>query len=353
MTVQTASRHATERHLGLGRGRRSLGDSYATVPAVFAVVLLIANLAFGPEFLGPSAIASTLAVSAPFIISSLAQALPVVSGGGGLDMSVGPLMGFTTVLIAGVLVPHGIVAAPVLLPVVLLFGLAVGALNGALVAYVRLPAIIATLGTYLIFSGLAPVVMPTPGGAVPLWLTGLVGRYGPIPGILIVYVLIAAGWIGLSRTAYVRNLLDVGGDDRAAFTAGVDVRKVRLIAYAFAGLLSAVAGLLLAGTIQSGDATVGPAFTVTSLAAVALGGIGLQGGRGGMLGAGLGGVTYFLIQNLLTTAHVSVYQLNVASGAVLILALALNGAMEVARRRSRSKASATVTSRPSAEPVVA
>jgi ribose transport system permease protein len=169
--------------VGLGaRLRAAVTGSYAVVPAIFAAALLIANLAFGSALLDADHIAGTLAVSSPFVIAALAQAFPLLSGGGGLDMSVGPVLGFTTVLVAAVLVPHGIVAPFALLPAVLLFGLAVGALNGVLVSYVRLPAIIATLGTYLIFSGLAAEVMPTPGGAVPVWLVDLTGSYGPVPG---------------------------------------------------------------------------------------------------------------------------------------------------------------------------
>ncbi len=325
---------------GLGRAgrlRQSAAGSYLLIPIVFTVVVFITNLAFGTQFVSPANIAATLAVSSPYVICALAQALPTLGGGGGLDMSVGPVLGFVTVLLAGVLVPRGIVSAGLVIPLVVVFGLAVGALNGALVAYVRLPAIVATFGTYLIFTGLAPAVMPTPGGTVPLWLTGLVGKYGPVPGVLVVYLVIAVGWYLLLRSAYVRNLLNTGGDERAAFTAGVNVARVRLVAYMLAGLLSAIAGLLLAGTIQSGDATVGPIFTITSLAGVALGGVSLAGGRGGLLGAGLGGFAYYLIQNLLTMAHVSVYQINVASGLVLIFALALNGTLEVVRKRRASQ----------------
>ena len=130
-----------------------------------------------------------------------------------------------------------------------------------------------------------------------------------------------------------RNLLNTGGDDMAAFTSGINVNAVRLIAYAIAGLLAAVAGLLLAGTIQSGDAMAGPIYTVTSLAGITLGGVSLAGGRGGLLGAALGGMTYYLIQNLLTIAHVSVHALKIASGLVLVLALALNGLIAAGHRR--------------------
>jgi ribose transport system permease protein len=326
--------------------------NYAAVPAVLVAVLLATTLFLNTGFLSPANIAVTLAVSSPLIISALAQSFALLSGNHGLDLSVGPVLGFTTVLIAGVLVPSGIVSAPLLVPLVLLFGLTVGMFNGVLVAYVRLPAIIATLATYLIFEGLSAEVMPTPGGEVPDWLVQLTRNVGPIPGVLIVYAALLTGWLILLRSAYVRNLLAVGGDDRAAYTAGIDVSKVRLVAFALSGLLASVGGLVLAGTIHSGDARVGAVYTVTSITAVALGGISLRGGRGGMLGAALGGVAYFVIQHLLTVAHVSVFQLQVASGAVLILALALNGYIDSIRKRRSHAQAVSPNAEPNSEPQV-
>ncbi len=315
-----------------GLWQRIIG-SYMSVPIVFVLVLLIINLSINGKFLSPVNIAATLAVSSPYVIASMAQAMPALGGGGGVDMSVGPVMGFTTVLVAGVLTPMGLDNPFVFLPIIIGFGLAVGALNGVLCVYVRLPPIVATMGTYLVFVGLAPLVMPIPGGSVPKWLIGLVGSIGPIPGVLIVYALIGVLWFSLLRGSFVRNLLNAGGDDRAALTSGVRVHLVRLGSYMLTGLFAAIGGMLLAGTIRSGDATIGAIYTVTSLAGIALGGISLAGGRGGLLGAALGGVTYYLIQNLLTIAHVSVYALKIASGLVLILALALNGVIAAAHRR--------------------
>ena len=91
---------------------------------------------------------------------------------------------------------------------------------------------------------------------------------------------------------------------------------------------------MLTGLIQSGDGTVGPPYTISALTAVALGGISLAGGRGGLLGAALGGGVLFLIQELLTDAHVSVYAVSTVDGIILILALALNGTVEYLRRRA-------------------
>ena len=318
--------------------RRLSESSYAAGPTLIFVALFVANAAWQHSFLDPSNWATTLALASPFVLTALAQTLPVMTGNGGLDLSVGPFAGFSAVMAAGVLGPAGVTAPELVLPIILGLGLAAGAFTGFLIAYIRLPPIIATLGAYLFYAGIAAQIMPTPGGTVPGWLTKLAGSFGPIPGTLIVFGAVAVGWILLSRTAYLRNLLMLGGDDRAAHASGVNIAVVRLIAYALAGLLSALAGLLIAGSLQSADATVGPTFTISSIAAVALGGIGLGGGRGGLLGAAIGGGCFYLIQNLLTVASVSVFQLDIADGLLLIAALALSARIEFFRRRRGMRA---------------
>ena len=161
-----------------------------------------------------------------------------------------------------------------------------GAINGLLVAYVRLPAIIATLGMYLFYEGLGTEVLPQAGGNVPVWLVKLNGSIGPIPAVWIVFAVIALVWLLITRGSYLRNLLAVGGDERAAYTAGVNVARLRLITYSMGGVLACLGGLMLTGLIQGGDGTVGPPYTISALTAVALGGISLAGGRGGLLGSG-------------------------------------------------------------------
>lgn len=315
--------------------RRLSAGSYVTAPLVIFAVLFVANVIWQTSFIHPDNWATTLTLAAPFVLTGLAQTVPILSGQGGLDLSVGPFAGFVAVLIVHTYGPAGLGAPELLIPVVVLTGLIGGGINGALVAYVRLPPIIATLGAYLFYTGMAAEILPTPGGTAPYWTTVLAQSYGPIPGMLVLLAVITAAWILLSRGAYVRHLLSVGGDDRAALTAGVNVSMVRVIAYAIAGLLSASAGLVLAGTLNSADATIGPPLTISSVAAVALGGISLAGGRGGLLGAAIGGGSYYLIQNLLTVIQVSPFQLNIADGAILIIALAFGGLMERRRRGTR------------------
>ena len=309
-------------------------NSYAAVPLALLVVLFIVNAAVQPQFVAQQSWASSMAVLCPTVLTAMAVTLPVLSGNGGIDLSVGPLAGFMTVLIAAVLVPAGITTPELIIPIVIVFGALSGAINGVLVAYVRLPAIIATLGMYLFYEGLGTEVLPQASGSVPVWLVKLNGSFGPIPAVWVVFAVIALVWLLVTRGSYPRNLLAVGGDERAAYTAGVHVARLRLITYSIGGVLACLAGLMLTGLIQSGDGTVGPPYTISALTAVALGGISLAGGRGGLLGGALGGGVLFLIQELLTDAHVSVYQVSVVDGIILIFALALNGTVEHLRRRA-------------------
>lgn len=130
--------------------------------------------------------------------------------------------------------------------------------------------------------------------------------------------------MALQRTAFRRNLVAVGGDERVAYTAGINVARVRASAYVLSGGLAAVAGITLTAMLGSADPTVGPPYTLTSIAGTALGGISLAGGRGGLLGAAAGGAILFLVENRLTLARVSVFHLQIAYGAILIVALAIN-----------------------------
>lgn len=319
-------------------GRQSLRvralDSYLTVPIAILIVLAIVNLILQPSLVSQSNWASTLSVTCPYVLTAMAMTMPILSGNGGLDLSVGPFAGFMTVLVAEVFARHGLGAPELLIPLTIIVGLAAGALNGALVAYVRLPPIIATLGTYLLYEGLSSQILPSPGGTVPAWLTNINGSYGWFPGIWIPFIVIGIAFVGLGRTAFYRNLLAVGGDERTAYASGINTSLIRLGCYALGGMLAAIAGLLLTGLVQSGDATVGPPYTISAVTAVALGGISLAGGRGGMLGAAIGGVVLFLIQNALSASHVSPYGVDIVNGAALVFALALSQCLD-RRRRAR------------------
>jgi len=316
------------------------GTSYAW-PAVGAVVLLcVLNAAFNSSFIQPDNWASLVAVASPFVLVSMAAAPALLSGGGGIDLSVGPLAGLVNAVVVGLIVAAGGTSPLIIIPSVLAIGLLSGLLNGSLIAYLRIPPIIATLGTYLVYAGLTLQVVPRAGGTAPAWLTQLAAGFGPFPALLLPIFAIAVLWLLLQRTAFRRNLFGVGGDERAAYTAGVEVAHVRLLAYALSGVIAAVAGLAFTAVLGSADPTAAPRYTLIAIAGAALGGVSLTGGRGGLLGAAAGGAIIFLIQNLLTLAHVSVFHLQIVYGAALLLAVVLNSVAEV-RRKRRSPLQAT------------
>jgi ribose transport system permease protein len=298
--------------------------SYAWPTLAGFAVLFIANVVANPIFISPDNWLPVLLGAAPFILTALAQTPPVLSGNGGIDLSVGPLAGLVNAVVSMSLVGHDVTNPAVIIAAVLAMGLASGLLNGFLVTVVRVQPIIATLGTFLVYQGLTLEVLPTAGGSAAPWMTVITGNVAGIPGILILFALIGILWLALDLTAYRRNLLAVGGDIRAAYTAGVNVTAVRIIAFIISGLLGAITGLVFTASLGSADPTIGTPYILTSIAAVALGGISLGGGRGGFLGAAAGGAILFLIENLFSLAQVSVYYIQIAYGAILIAALALN-----------------------------
>jgi ribose transport system permease protein len=305
---------------------------YAWPLLVALVIFAILNAAASPAFTDSGNWNGMLIGAAPFIITAMAQTAVVMSGDGGVDLSVGPLAGLVNAFIASVLVPHGWTDPVSIVGASLLVGVASGLLNGIMVAVVRVQPIIATLGTYLAYQGITLEMMPMAGGQAPDWLVGLANSRGGVPGVLVLLVALGVAWVAFERTAFRRNLLAVGGDARAAYASGVNVAAVRIIAYVIGGILAAIAGLVFTAALGSGDPRVGVPYTLSSIAAVALGGVALNGGRGGMLGSAAAGALLFLIQTLFTLAQVSIFYIQIMYGVILFLALTLNAAGERARR---------------------
>jgi ribose transport system permease protein len=302
------------------------------VPALVAVaVMIVLTVTESPGFLH-GGWKLVLVYAAPLLLLAMAQTPVVLSGGGGLDLSVGPAAGLISVVITAVLIPRGISVAWFIIAAALVLGAVIGALNGALVTLVRIPPIIATLATYLVFAGVATQILGAPTGFLPAWMKWFTNTDGVLPNVVWVLLAVGAIWWLLIRTAYGRNLMMVGSNDRAAFTAGINVTAVRFLAYVVAGVMTGIGGLVLTAVLGGADATVGPTYTLQAIAAVALGGISLAGGRGGLLGATAGAALLFLIQNYLTLTEASSFVLQMAYGVVLIVAIVVNGAWDRKRK---------------------
>ena len=334
---------ALETSPGFSRRRFISAQSIATVPyfvpsCVLLVLLLVINTIVNPGFINNGGWQQAVTAASPLIVLAAAMTPPILAGGGGIDLSVGPSAGLISVLVAGELAPHGVHNTVVLVVLAILAGCMAGAVNGALVAFLRVSPIIATLATYLVFSGLATQLMPSPGGVVPSGISAFARSTGPIPNAVFVIVALAVLWWLLLRTSYWRNLIATGGSDRAAFTAGVPVTAVRFLAFILSGAIAGVGGIMLTAVLGGADPTVGPTYTLTAIAGAAVGGISLAGGRGGLLGAAAGGASLFLIQNILSFIQVSSFVLQIAYGAVLVIAIVLNGGWDHVRLKSGATA---------------
>lgn len=301
--------------------KRVLSSSRETrLAAILFVVLLIINIALNPVRFAPSNWGLVLGLAAPLLLTSLAITMPFLAGRGSIDISLGPLVGLINVIVVQLVITQGGISSPfIIVPVALALGVFAGVLNGLLAAIIRIQPIVATLGTYLIFGGLALTILPSPSGSVPAWLASLAGPWSILPVGTAILI-----WIIIKRLPFYETLMAVGSEDRAAYTAGINVPLVRFIAYVLAGLFAGLAALSLTALIGSGDPIIGPGYTLIAIAAVALGGVSLAGGVGGLTAAFLGAADIFLLQSMLTTFNVSTFVLQAVYGAVLVLAVCLN-----------------------------
>jgi ribose transport system permease protein len=317
------------------------GKEYAAPAAAIFVVLLVVAALRSPDLFTTHGLTVAFSVAAPLVLATMALTPPVVSGRGGIDLSVGPLLSFINVTIVAWLVAHGTESPVLVIGFALGISVVAGLLKGILVAYVRLQPIVVTLAGYLILSGLSLYILPVPGGEVPSWLSGLAKDTGGVPTAALVLLGVVLVWIAVSRTTLFRNIRLVGGDERACFASGVPIRGAQIAAYVLGSLFAGVAALMLTAVIASGDPSQGTQYTLTSIAALALGGVSLAGGRGGLLGAVLGGFDVFLVNYVLGTFDFGVnspYVSQLSYGVVLVAALAIAagvGAISVLRSRSK------------------
>jgi ribose transport system permease protein len=295
------------------------------VAVVLGISLFIANLIVLPRFVASGQLTPTLGTLAPFALAGMASTPAFLSGGGGIDLSIAPVMGLINILLVTKLLgtPFGTPALAV--PILLSVGAGIGALNGVLISRLRFPPVIATLGMFFVISGVNLQLAPNPVTTTAHWTADLAGSDGPIPGAVLTVGAPLLLWFGLRRTAFVESLLAVGDRDATAFSAGVRVDTVRIAAYALGGLVAAIGGIALTGLIRSADANTFNDYVLLALAAVALGGTNLAGGRGGLLASAVGATCIFLLNNLLAALHVSAQLIQVAYGGALLLAVVLGG----------------------------
>lgn len=315
------------RTMTIGRFLRRYPYAFAIA---ISIAMLIVNISAQPNF----GLNQQLASFAPLAVAAMASTPAIVSGRGGLDLSISPLMVLSAILFIGYLTPAGLggVEAIVILVVI---GAAIGALNGVMIVHLRLQPIVVTLSMMFILTGVNTRMAPSPLVLSGSWVYSLSSSILGIPGGLISLAVPVLLWLALTRSAYGRNLFAVGGNDATAYSAGINVGRVRIIAYALGGAIAGFGGLVLVALISSADATVSGSYTLTAIAAVVLGGTSLAGGRGGMVAAIAGAAAIFLVQSVLTVLGVPQIWLSFIYGAMLFLAVVIGAIIAAPRKKGR------------------
>ena len=252
----------------------------------------------------------------------IAVGMTIVIITGGIDLSVGAVMTLSMTVAAGAMLS----SFPVVISIALGIGtgLLFGAINGALVAYARLPAIIVTLATMEIPRGLALLYT----GGYPQ--TGLPENFsalgqGSIAGLqfptLVMLAVVAVAFVLMRSTLAGRYFYAIGGNEEAARLSGVPVPRYKLLAYMLSGATAALAGIVLSSRLMSGQPNAGVGFELDAIAAVVLGGTSIFGGRGAIVGTLIGAVTLGVLNNGLNLMGVSPYTQKVLKGVIILLAI--------------------------------
>ncbi len=307
--------------------------------ALFGLLLILTKL-IQPDY-GASGIGSLGRAALPFAFATAAQAIVVIAGG--IDLSIASMMAVTSVTAAVLMEGASEEFAVVVVLFVLLLGLAMGAINGALIVITRVPDIVVTLAMLFVWEGVALLILKAPGGAAAEWLKAIIVGTVGVPGVptaitdwvpkALVVLIVSLGivWIPLRRSRLGFSIYAVGSDSLAAFRSGVAVNRTKIVAYALAGLFAAMGGLVLTMSTGIGAPIPGP-YLLASVAAVVLGGVALGGGRGGLLGPIIAVFILRLVRTDLTFLSVDPNITTVVEGTIMVVVVILGGLLALRAR---------------------
>jgi ribose transport system permease protein len=272
------------------------------------------------------------AAAMTLILAATAQTIVLIRGG--IDLSIGGMVGLGTVLAATQFTDD---PAVVLLwsAIILAIGFGVGAINGLLISALKLQPFLVTLATWSILNGVAMIILPTDGGRVPGWWIGF--GYSQFLGLASpVWMLIALiiFWYWFRRTRLGVTIQATGSNEKSAFLSGVSITRTNIVTYGLSGLFAAMAALYLTTQTGAGSPTIGKDYILPSVAAAVIGGVSLFGGRGHLLGTIIGAFILTLIGNFVFVLRVSSYWQPVMSGVILLTAVL---ASSLAEKTARSQ----------------
>nr|WP_321297311.1 ABC transporter permease [uncultured Sphaerochaeta sp.] len=241
----------------------------------------------------------------------------------GIDLSVGSVMGITNIVGALLMTRYGVPILPAAL-ITLAIACAIGFINGLMVSYVGVPALITTLAMMTLLRGLTYVLCD----GLPVW--GLPDSFRtlgqgylgiiPIP-VIIMFIIFIVGWVFLNRVKTGRYIYGLGGNREAVRLAGIRTKRVETGVYVISSFLTGIAGLIMLSRINTGQPKIGTMFEMDVITAVVLGGVSIMGGAGSIFGVLLGVFITGILSNGMILLDISEYYQQIIKGVVLLLAV--------------------------------
>jgi len=303
--------------------KRRLTSWDSIIILLTVVVLVVASLGV-PNF-GTSRNFTFLVLDLlPIALVALPMTFIIVTGE--IDLSVASTLGLTSALM-GYLWNHNLPIEQII-PLCIVIGAVLGAVNGFLVTGLGLPSLAVTIGTLALYRGLAFVVLGDSAVAdfpynYTTWVTGTIGG-GAVPNVLLVIVLLAVLFgVVLHATPFGRSLFAIGANAQAAHFSGIRVARTKFWLYVLSGAVAGLAGVLWTLRYSSARADNGSGLELAVVAAVLLGGVSIFGGKGSLPGVLAGVVLLAALQNALRLQDVSGQALNIVTGALLVLSVLL------------------------------
>lgn len=297
-------------------------EFFGPLLALLIISLIVAVTT--PSFLDPQNFRNiALQVS---ILSIVAIGSTIVIITGGIDLSPGSMIAFLTMCLAVFIKNQGMDLGPAI-ALTLLIGCALGIGNGILVAYVGIPAFIVTLAGLSAFKGLA---LTLNGGTPAFSLSEQLGQvfYGTFLGLPLPFFYVIGSYllfmVIMEHTRLGREIYAVGGNENAARLSGINVARVRLIAFSFAGACAGFGAVLLAARLNSGSPNYGANIELQAIAAAVVGGASLAGGRGRVVSSLIGSLIIVVVQNGLNLNAVTTSMQSLTIGLIILIAVGLD-----------------------------
>ena len=287
------------------------------------VLIIVGAVTSGDRFTSINNILTIVRLASVTGVLAIGMTFVIIAGG--IDLSVGSVLGLSSVVATLAAVQLAAESFwPLMIIVALAVGLAAGVINGIIIAYGNVVAFMATLAMLIAARGFAEILSNRTTQTVKVqgFLEFADGSFLGIPTLVWIFILVsAAGWILLNRTTFGRRTVAIGGNREAARLAGINVKRHLLYLYALCGLTAGIAGIMLTGRTTSGTSTHGTLYELDAIAAVVVGGTLLVGGRGSIVGTVLGILIFNVLTNIFTQNNLNTSVQAITKGAIIVIAV--------------------------------